>query len=125
MSRARRKTTCSNPECRRPCFPQDRGLCDPCLREYRARHDRARVGRRERSHYDAAWRRRSKREIDAHVRRYGYICPGLNVRGQTCPGADRLRNPLTLDHVDPRNPDETQVICRVCNARKGNRKGRP
>lgn len=125
MTPRRRKTTCANPDCRRPCYPEARGLCDGCLRDYRARHDRKRVGTRERDHYDTAWRARSKREIRAHVALHGYLCPGYTGSDKPCPGADRHRNPLTLDHVEARNDENTQVLCRVCNARKGAKKGRP
>lgn len=112
----RRKTLCANPDCRIACIPGARGMCEACLRNYRAGHDRARIGHRERGHYDAAWRRRSKREIRQHVAIHGYLCPW-------CPDADPEKNPLTLDHVTARDDSATQVICRSCNARKGNKEG--
>lgn len=110
----RRLTTCANADCRRPCHPQARGLCDPCLKQYRRDHDRARIGTRERSHYSGAWRERSKREIAAHVATYGYVCP-------RCDTADPETNPLSLDHVKARDESETMVMCRRCNSRKGSR----
>lgn len=114
----RRRTSCANPDCRRPCVPRDRGLCDPCLAAYRAQHDRNRIGKRERSHYDNAWRKRSKQEIRTHVATFGYICP-------TCDTADPETNPLTLDHVVPRDATVTAVRCRRCNAQKSNKRTDP
>lgn len=96
-------------------MPRDRGLCDPCLKAYRAQHDRSRVGKRDRSHYDAAWTRLSKLEIRTHIANHGYTCT-------TCDTADPESNPLTLDHINPRSLDEgTRVLCRRCNAQKGNK----
>lgn len=116
MRPKRRRTSCANPDCRRPCQPRDRGLCDPCLATYRREHDRARIGTRERSHYAGGWRKRSKREIAAHIGVHGYTCP-------TCNDAHPETNPLSLDHVEARSLDGgTRVCCRKCNAKKGAKK---
>ena len=83
--------------------------CVPCNRGFRrAVHNPA---------YDQpAWRKRSKRDIAAHVARHGRWCPGIGVPPH--PSTD-----LTSDHIDPLALGgavlgETQVLCRGCNTRK-------
>jgi hypothetical protein len=112
-----RRTLCNNPDCRRPCIPIARGLCEDCLREYRREHDRQRIGTRERSHYQGQWPKIRRETIRRHIATYGYVCP-------TCPDADPDTNPLTVDHIRPRSLDEgVAVLCRRCNSRKGAKHG--
>jgi len=61
---------------------------------------------------DPDWKRRSKREISAHVARFGWWCPGFGVPAH--PSRD-----LTLDHIIPGSLEGgTQVLCRACNTRR-------
>ncbi len=83
--------------------------CIPCNRGFRrAVHNPA---------YDQpAWRKRSKRDIAAHVARYGWWCPGFGVPPHSS-------TDLTLDHTDPLALGgpllcPTSVLCRGCNTRK-------
>jgi hypothetical protein len=113
----RRKTTCANEQCRRPCIPIARGLCEPCLKAYRAQHDRNRIGKRDRTHYQGQWPKIRRETLRRHIAVYGYVCP-------TCHTADPETNPLTVDHIRPRSLEEgVGVLCRVCNARKGAKQG--
>lgn len=114
----RRKTLCANPDCRRPCVPVARGLCEPCLKGYRAEHDRARIGKRDQSHYQGQWPVIRRETLRRHIAMFGYIC------SFDCGTADPDTNPLTVDHIRPRSLDEgVQVICRRCNSTKGAKHG--
>ncbi len=93
--------------CGRPTTNGSR--CIPCNRGFRrAVHNRT---------YDRPeWRKRSKRDIAAHVARYGWWCPGFGVPPH--PSTD-----LTNDHTDPlalggKLLGPTTVLCRGCNTRK-------
>jgi len=70
--------------------------------------------------YDARYRRLRKEAIDAHLARFGAVCPGYGVLPHTATKAE-----LTVDHVIPvadGGPSELwnfQVLCGTCNRRKG------
>lgn len=114
----RRKSTCANPMCRAVCVPGARGLCESCLKGYRAQHDRDRIGKRDQSHYQGQWPKIRRETIRRHIAAYGYICT------LDCGTAHPDTNPLTVDHVRPRSLDEgTQVLCRRCNSKKGAKHG--
>ena len=67
-----------------------------------------------RTWYHGDWQRRSKQARDAWVNEHGWVCPGYRVPPH--PSTD-----LTVDHVDPRNDSVLAVLCRSCNASKGQR----
>ena len=70
--------------------------------------------------YDARYRRLRKQAIDAHIARYGQVCPGYGVPPHTATRAE-----LSVDHIVPlvdggrNDPSNFQVICLTCNKRKG------
>jgi 5-methylcytosine-specific restriction enzyme A len=70
--------------------------------------------------YDARYRRLRKQAIDAHIARYGQVCPGYGVSPHTATRAE-----LSVDHIVPladggrNDPSNFQVICLTCNKRKG------
>jgi 5-methylcytosine-specific restriction endonuclease McrA len=70
--------------------------------------------------YDASYRRARKAAIDAHLQKYGAVCPGYRVLPHTATRAE-----LSVDHIVPladggRNDSSNfQVICITCNKRKG------
>jgi hypothetical protein len=66
--------------------------CSRCQREYNARHNAARRGRRP---YDHAERLEHEAIIAAWVERYGWTCPGcIHSGGRPHPSRD-----LTVDHA--------------------------
>ena len=94
-----------------------------CLQHRRAR-DRAldeRRGSAAARGYDARYRRLRKQVIDAHLARFGQVCPGYGgVAPHTATRAD-----LSVDHILPladgglNELSNFQVICITCNKRKG------
>jgi 5-methylcytosine-specific restriction endonuclease McrA len=107
-----RKAPCL--KCTRNLPPAGRGLCAGCLKEYRAEHDTARIGKRERGHYDAAWQKLRNAEVARHMAIHGLTA--------TCGHTVTTPRDLTLDHVKARSLEQgTRVVCRSCNASKGNR----
>lgn len=82
---------------------------------------RERVRSRERGtpeHYRGSWRRISREAREAHVRRYGLVCPGWKVPQHRVAA---FRD-LTADHVIAGRLDGgVVVLCRSCNSRKGRR----
>jgi 5-methylcytosine-specific restriction endonuclease McrA len=58
--------------------------------------------------------------IDAHIARYGQVCPGYGVLPHTA-----IREELSVDHIIPladggrNDPSNFQVLCLTCNKRKG------
>ena len=78
-------------------------------------------GRRHNPAYDTPeWRRRSAAAIAAWVRANGWICPGY---GRTRhPSRDlTVDHPTALAHGGSLLEQETPVLCRECNSRKGSR----
>ena len=72
--------------------------------------------RAKRARYDSPeWRKLRTATLAAWRSRYGNWCPGFGVDAHA--SAD-----LTVDHVDPGSLSAgVGVLCRSCNARKGNR----
>lgn len=69
--------------------------------------------------YAGDWRKLSIEMRQAHVDRYGLVCPGYGKRAQH--RVAHFRD-LTLDHVNPRErTGGLVVLCRSCNGSKGNR----
>lgn len=67
--------------------------------------------------YGAQWQQVARHEVDVHVARYGWLCPGD-------PAYDHDMHPshdLTVDHVDPTDPNtRLEVVCRALNTRRMN-----
>jgi len=95
-------------------------LCDGarCPKHQRAR-ERLRGSAAARG-YDGRYRRLRKEAIDAHIARYGQVCPGYGVLPHTATRAE-----LSVDHIIPladggrNDASNFQVICITCNKRKG------
>ncbi|MFI1520636.1 HNH endonuclease [Kitasatospora cineracea] len=109
---------------RRPCLncgalTRNPSRCDPCQATWQARQDQLRGSATQRG-YDSQWQRTARRAVAAHRQQYGDWCPGHGVPAH--PSSD-----LTADHVVPLSKggastaENTLVLCRGCNARKGNR----
>ena len=96
----------------RPCLDCGRltptSPCPTCTQQRNAKRN----ARRE--WYGGDWARRSHAIRKAWVDEHGWICPGYRIPPH--PSTD-----LTVDHVDPRNPTVLAVLCRSCNASKGQR----
>lgn len=75
---------------------------------------------REQPWYGGDWRKVSTEARQAHVARYGLVCPGYGQR--RAHRVDSIRD-LTLDHVAPRSRDAGLVVlCRSCNSSKGGKR---
>ncbi|WP_265561027.1 HNH endonuclease [Streptomyces hygroscopicus] len=109
---------------RRPCLncgtlTRNASRCDTCQAAWQARQDRIRGTSTERG-YGSQWRRLAAAAVARHRALYGDWCPGW--RRDPHPAQD-----LTADHVQPLVRDgvsvegNVQVLCRSCNAAKGNR----
>lgn len=89
---------------KRPCI--ECGTVADGTRCTRCRKARERARNAARPHYDSTWRR-----ISAAARRAQPWCTRCHATED-----------LTVDHVDPRSLSAgVQVLCRVCNAVKGDR----
>ena len=74
--------------------------------------------------YDRRHRALTRAVVEAWVRRYGWVCPGYQIAEHPVPPGG-----LEGEHIIPRSvrPDlaydirNYSVLCRVCNARKGDR----
>lgn len=107
------KTLCLG--CSRIVEPYRNGRCRECWRAVERKRSRT---RRQPHLQNAAWRKLARDTVDRHVQRYGLVCPGYGVAMH----AVAERRDLTVDHVKARSLDDgVQVLCRSCNARKGNR----
>lgn len=106
---------------KRPCLDcgrltTNRSRCDTHQASWQARQDRRRGSATARG-YDATWRRNVARALAKHRAQYGNWCPGWKVDAHPSPD-------LTGDHITPlarggtNQPDNIQVLCRACNARK-------
>lgn len=103
---------------RKPCLtcgdPSDQPRCP--------RHTR--VKRNYSAPYDAQHLKLKKRAVAAWVRIHGWTCPGWKR-----PAHPIFENGLEGEHIIPRSlrpdlayePSNYGVLCRSCNARKGNR----
>jgi len=89
-----------------------------CPKHRRAR-ERARGSAAARG-YGSQYRALRKLAIDAHLQKYGAVCPGYGVAPHTATRAE-----LSVDHIIPladggrNDPTNVQVICLTCNKRKG------
>lgn len=112
----------------RPCLwvePDSRVACGALST---APYCPAHAPRREKARHnplydDARWRRLRKRVKLAHIRRYGYMCPGWERE-------PHLASTLHADHIVPVTSGgamfdaaNVQVLCGTCNDRKGKRAG--
>lgn len=78
---------------------------------------RQRVRNARRTHYHGDWSARSRAARAAHLEAHGPVCPGFERPAHEVDPSD-----LTLDHINPRRPDQGfAVLCRSCNSRKGGR----
>lgn len=78
--------------------------------ERKHQHDR----NTRRTHYHGDWPRIAAQAVVAHRAQHGDWCPGWHRPPH--PATD-----LTCDHVDPTTLTEgVRVLCRSCNARRGN-----
>jgi hypothetical protein len=107
------KTICLG--CSQIVEPWRNGRCRECWRGVERKRSRT----RQQPHlHNSAWRKLSRETISRHIARYGLVCPGYGVQQH---GVSQ-RSDLTTDHVKARSLDAgVQVLCRSCNARKGNR----
>lgn len=75
--------------------------------------------RRQKS-YTNKEKERRKAVVMEHIKRYGYVCPGYERSAHSVG-----EGTLTADHILPQSKFGTAtalgVLCRSCNARKGNR----
>src|SRR5699024_2414916 len=94
--------------------------CDACEREHSQRQTNSK--RRRRPVATSAEQTRRKQVVAAHVALHGYVCPGWE-----CPPHPSMD--LTADHITSYKQSTSengslQVLCRVCNGRKGSKSGR-
>lgn len=109
---------------RRPCLGPAVGSCPhsalalpgkPRCSNCETSHQHKRNQRR--SHYQGDWPRLARQAIANHLATYGPVCPGWQRPSHTVEPSS-----LTADHINPRSlADGIGVLCRGCNARKGNR----
>lgn len=104
------KTLCLG--CSRIVEPYRRGRCRECWRAV----ERKKSSTRKQPHlHNSEWRRLQRETIDRHIARYGMVCP-------RCLQRIASRRDLTVDHIKAGSLEAgVQVLCRSCNARKGNR----
>lgn len=65
----------------------------------------------------ALWRTTARTAVARHLEQVGPVCPGWERPAHVVDPGD-----LTADHVDPAGPDtlaNAAVLCRPCNAAKG------
>lgn len=97
----------------RPCIVQGcsslaRGKprCPAHEKEHQARRNQVRP------HYQGEWPALAKATVQAHILKFGYVCPGWGDT-PSHPATD-----LCCDHITARDPSHLQVLCRSCNSRK-------
>ncbi|RJQ68090.1 HNH endonuclease [Pseudonocardiaceae bacterium YIM PH 21723] len=109
---------------RRPCLgcgrlTSNRSRCDACQQQWDRVQDSGRGSATQRG-YGAQYQRVARQLIAEHRQAHGAWCPGW----ARPPHQDE---DLTADHIVPLSKDGThqrsnlQVLCRTCNAAKGNR----
>lgn len=104
------KTLCLG--CSRIVEPFRNGRCRECWRAVERKRSRT---RRQPHLQNAAWRKLARDTIDRHIAKYGLVCP-------RCLREVAVRRDLTCDHVKARSLEQgVQVLCRSCNAKKGDR----
>jgi 5-methylcytosine-specific restriction protein A len=105
----------------RPCLDcskltRNASRCDEHQAAWQARQDAARGSATSRG-YDSRWRRTAAAAVATHRTVHGNWCPGHGVPGHQA-------DDLTGDHIVPlaaggtSEPENVQVLCRSCNARK-------